>query len=85
MGHSHTLLAASIPLLDDNLALYISNGYLQYSQAELPLFRESRIPLLFDEDIHADTSFLSLNPGEGYGLLRVMDPDERPQFTPGTS
>ena len=78
MGHSHTLLAASIPLLDDNLALYISNGYLQYSQAELPLFRESRIPLLFDEDIHADTSFLSLNPGEGYGLLRVMDPDERP-------
>ena len=78
MSHSHTLLAASIPLLDDNLALYISNGYLQYSQAELPLFRESRIPLLFDEDIHADTSFLSLNPGEGYGLLRVMDPDERP-------
>ena len=78
MGHSHTLLAASIPLLDDNLALYISNGYLQYSQAELPLFRESRIPLFFDEDIHADTSFLSLNPGEGYGLLRVMDPDERP-------
>ena len=78
MGHSHTLLAASIPLLDDNLALYISNGYLQYSQAELPLFRESRIPLLFDEDIHADTSFLSLNPGKGYGLLRVMDPDERP-------
>ena len=78
MGHSHTLLAASIPLLDDNLALYISNGYLQYSQADLPLFRESRIPLLFDEDIHADTSFLSLNPGEGYGLLRVMDPDERP-------
>ena len=78
VGHSHTLLAASIPLLDDNLALYVSNGYLQYSQAELPLFRESRIPLLFDEDIHADTSFLSLNPGEGYGLLRVMDPDERP-------
>ena len=29
MGHSHTLLAASIPLLDDNLALYISNGYLK--------------------------------------------------------
>ena len=78
VGHYHTLLAASIPLLDDNLALYISNGYLQYSQAELPLFRESRIPLLFDEDIHADTSFLSLNPGEGYGFLRVMEPDERP-------
>ena len=25
-----------------------------------------------------ETSFLALNPGEGYGLLRVMDPDERP-------
>ena len=33
---------------------------------------------MFDEDIYAETSFLALNPGEGYGLLRIMDPDERP-------
>ena len=75
---SYTVLAASMPLLDDNLAFYIRNSDLPFLQTDLPLYRESRIPLVFDEDIYAETSFLALNPGEGYGLLRIMDPDERP-------
>ena len=75
---SYTVLAASMPLLDDNLAFYIRNSDLPSLQTDLPLYRESRIPLVFDEDIYAETSFLALNPGEGYGLLRIMDPDERP-------
>ena len=75
---SYALLAASMPLLDDNLAFYLNNFQLQYSQSVLPLYRESRINLLFDEDIDPETRFLALNRGEGYGLLRLMDPDERP-------
>ena len=75
---NHTLLAASMPLLDDNLAYYIANDLLQEVQSDLPLFRDSRITLVFEEDVWPETSFLALNPGEGYGLLRVMDPDERP-------
>ncbi len=75
---SYTVLAASMPLLDDNLAFYIRNSDLPSLQTDLPLYRESRIPLVFDEDIYAETSFLALNPGEGYGLLRIMDPDKRP-------
>ena len=75
---SYTVLAASMPLLDDNLAFYIRNSDLPSLQTDMPLYRESRIPLVFDEDIYAETSFLALNPGEGYGLLRIMDPDERP-------
>ena len=42
------------------------------------MYEESRIPLLFDEDIYPETDFLALNPGDGYGLLRVMELDERP-------
>ena len=78
MARNHTLLAASMPLLDDNLAYYIANDLLQEVQSDLPLFRDSRITLVFEEDVWPETSFLALNPGEGYGLLRVMDPDERP-------
>ena len=77
-ARNHTLLAASMPLLDDNLAYYIANDLLQEVQSDLPLFRDSRITLVFEEDVWPETRFLALNPAEGYGLLRVMDPDERP-------
>ncbi len=33
---------------------------------------------MFDEDVYPETDFLALNPGEGYGLLRVRKPDDRP-------
>ena len=74
----HTVLAASMPFLADNLTLRISNSELPQLQSDLPLYQVSRIPLLFDEDIFAETSFQALNPGEGYGLLRSLEPDERP-------
>ena len=77
-ARSYTYLAASLPLLDDNLAFHIPNSALPDIQSELPLYRESRINLLFDEDILGETKFVELNPGEGYGLLRVMEPDDRP-------
>ena len=74
----HTVLAASMPFLADNLTLWISNSELPQLQSDLPLYQVSRIPLLFDEDIFAETSFQALNPGKGYGLLRSLEPDERP-------
>ena len=74
----HTLLAAGMPLLDDNLALHIPNYRLASYQSELPLLRQSRIPLMFDEDIHPGSSFLSMNPAVGYGQLRVIEQGERP-------
>ena len=74
----HTLLAASMPVLEDNLALYIPKRALRLYEAELPLYRASRINLMFEEDIHAGTNFLALNPGEGYGRLVTLEPDDRP-------
>ena len=74
----HSLLAASMPFLRDNLAFWLEARHLQYYQPDLPLLRESRIPLVFDEDIYGDIDFLALNPAVGYGRLRVLDPDETP-------
>ena len=76
MERIHTLLAASMPLLEDNLAFYVRNRQLPDIQSDLPLYRESRINLVFDGDSGID--FLALNPGVGYGRLQALDPDGRP-------
>ena len=74
----HTLLAASMPLLDDNLGLRIENQDLPQIQADLLSDQTFRANLVFDEDVYGGTGFLALNPGEGYGLLRNLEADERP-------
>ena len=78
MERTHTLLAASIPLLEDNLALYVPNRQLPDIQPDLPLYRESRINLVFDRNVYSGIDFLGLNPGIGYGRLQILDPDGRP-------
>ena len=78
MNMVYTLLAANMPLLDDNLALHVRNYEFPYAQDLLPLYRNSRINLVFDEDIFGEISFQALNTGKGYGLLRVAGPDDRP-------
>ncbi len=60
------------------MALYIPEWALRYYEADLPLYKASRIDLLFEEDILRETTFLALNPGEGYGRLQVLDPEDRP-------
>ena len=78
VAHTYTALAASMPLIENNLAYHMPNRMLPHARDDLPLYEDSRINRVFDADILPKTGFLALNPGEGYGLLRVMDPDERP-------
>ena len=74
----YRLLAASMPLLENDLAYYISNYTLQYFQSDLPRYAASRISLLFAQDIAPESGFIPLNEAEGYGLLRVMELEDRP-------
>ncbi len=82
LDRAHALLTGAMTLLGeiegDKLSMYIPNHRLPGYQADLEMLRASRIPLLFNEDIYPDTDFLALNPKVGYGLLRVMEPGERP-------
>ena len=75
---SYTALAASMPLLRDNLAFNLRNSTLSSFRPDLPLYSESRVNLVFDTEVYGDTGFLALNTGVGVGLLREMEPDERP-------
>ncbi len=75
----YTVLAASMPLVDDNLAFYVPDALRPHLEEHIPAWEASRMELLFDEDrVPGERDFVALNPGTGFGLLRVLDPDERP-------
>jgi hypothetical protein len=75
----HELMAKNVPLLQNNLAYYpMPMNALPRYWAEKTLYDASRIPILFEDDIFGDISFLPLNIAEGYGMLRLMNLMERP-------
>ena len=65
-----------MPFVGDELALFVSNS--QLKSRSLESLRESRVPLVFEDDVYGDTSFAALNQGVGYGVLRALDPDDWP-------
>ena len=79
VARSYEVLAASMPLLDDNLAYYpMPRRALPLYHRERALYDDSRINVVLREDIMPDVPFLPLNVGEGYGFLRLMSLEERP-------
>ena len=72
------LLAASMPLIDQDLVLFVPNFVLASVQPALTELRESRIDLVFNDDIFSEVNFLALNPGVSFGRLRSLEPDDRP-------
>ena len=73
-----TVLAASVPLLENDFAYEVSEVRLPDYQDELALYEQSRIHPVFIDDILFESSFIALNEAKGYGFLRLMDLDERP-------
>ena len=74
---SYTVLASGMPLIEGNLALYLPDHMLPLNESELLAYGKSRMNVVFTEDFQG-TTLVALNPGEGYGLLRLMEPGERP-------
>ena len=65
-------------MIEDNLALHIPDSILPTYEHELPLYEASRLNLLYEDNLVTDASFVAFNQGEGYGLLREMDLEDRP-------
>ena len=79
VAYAYEVLAASMPLIDDNFAYYpMPARALPLYHEERALFDDSRVNVLLEEDIFPDVDFISLNKAEGYGFLRVMALEERP-------
>ena len=79
ISYAFTVLAASMPLLEDNLAYYPmwSKAVPRYHK-DKSLYDDSRVNVLLAEDIAFDLDFISLNRGRGFGFLRAMSLGERP-------
>ena len=79
ISYAFTVLAASMPLLEDNLAYYPmwSRAVPRYHK-DKSLYDDSRVDVLLAEDIAFDLDFISLNRGRGFGFLRAMSLGERP-------
>ena len=77
--HAYEVLAASMPLLENNLAYYpMPPNALPRYHREQAQYDGSRVDVLLEADIFPDIDFISLNQGTGYGILRVMEREERP-------
>ena len=76
---SNELLAANMPFLENNFAYFpMPNAALPLYQREKELYDESRVQILLEADIFDQIDYIPLNLTEGYGLLRVMSLEERP-------
>ena len=79
IAHAQEILAASMPVLEDNLAYYpIPGPALGAYLRQQALYDESRVRVLLEGDIFPDVDFIALNQAEGYGFLRVMSLEDRP-------
>ena len=74
----YTLIAANMAHIDDDLYVHFGNDVLPELQPEASLYEASRIDILLDDDVFAEASFVSMNPGVGFGQLRIQSPDDRP-------
>ena len=67
-----------VPALSDNLYVYIPVYKLGRFEGQRQLYEESRMDVLFDDDLSSGAGVDFLNTGVGFGRLRVMDADDRP-------
>ena len=74
----HTLIAANMLVIEQDLVYLFNHDQLLQIQHELPLYETSRIPLIFHYDLWPEANYVPLNEEVGFGLLRVLEPDERP-------
>lgn len=74
----YELLAANMPFLENNWAYYPMPLARRSYDIQKWWYDNSRVNILLEEDVFDQVDYIAMNLAEGYGLLRVMDLDERP-------
>jgi hypothetical protein len=76
---SSEILVQNMPFLKNNWVYYPMHSAAKHKYvAEKALYHNSRVTVLLPFDIEPQTDYLPLNKTEGYGLLKTINPDERP-------
>ena len=75
---TYELLAANMPFLTNNLAYYVTALSEDEYARDLALYRDARLPLLYESDVFAAVDYLALNPQRAYGIFRRLGVGELP-------
>ena len=74
----HDLLVWKMPILKNRLGYCPLWGAIGIYKREMTLYDAADFPVYFEDDLYANIGFLPLNIAESYGILRMLDLDERP-------
>lgn len=74
----HDLLVEKMPILKGRLGYCPLWGAIGIYKREKALYDTAEFPVYFEDDLYANIGFLPLNMVESYGILRMLDIDERP-------
>jgi len=75
---AHDELVSVAPILADKLAYHPMPAAVSLYENQRDRFEAGNLPVFLDGDEFADIAYLPLNEAEGFGLLRLMELDERP-------
>ena len=76
---AYELLARNMDFLQNNFSYYpMPVAALPRYEREKTLYDESRIHILLQENVLGDIGYIPLNTAKSFGLLRMMQRDERP-------
>ena len=78
VAYSYEVLAAAMPVLENNLLYYPMPGSLNLYKNEKAKYDASRVNILLAEDVISDAKYIPFNEAEGYGLLREIGSGEVP-------
>lgn len=74
----HDLLVEKMPSLKNRLGYCPLWGAIGIYRKEKALYDAAEFPAYFEDDLYANIGFLPLNVAESYGILKILDIDERP-------
>ena len=74
----HDLLVSNMPVLKNRLGYCPLWGAIGIYKREKALYDAGEFPVYFEDDLYANIGFLPLNMAESYGILRMLDVNERP-------
>ena len=75
---AHDLLVSKMPILKNRLGYCPLWGAIGIYEREKPLYDAAEFPVYFEDDLYANVGYLPLNQAASFGLLRVLELDERP-------
>ncbi len=75
---AHDLLVSKMPILKNRLGYCPLWGAIGIYNQEKALYEAAEFPVYFEDDLYANVGYLPLNQAASFGLLRVLELDERP-------